>query len=143
MSGPVVELRDVTFAYGAVPAVEHIDFTHPYSPTLRQELLAAAEAAGIDCHDGGAYAATQGPRLESAAEVDRLERDGVDFVGMTGMPEAGLARELGLEYACVAMVVNRAAGRGEIPIHEDVESGTELARESAMSLLRQFCGQAG
>ena len=90
--------------------VVHIDFSEPYSATLRQALLAAAQAAGIDAVDGGCYAATQGPRLETRAEIARLRRDGCDLVGMTGMPEAALARELGLDYACVALVANWAAG---------------------------------
>lgn len=123
---------------GTDGVVEHIDFTEPFSSALRTQLLAAASAAGLDCHDGGVYAATQGPRLETAAEVDRLERDGADYVGMTAMPEAAIARELGLQYACLALVVNRAAGRGDTPIHEDVESSTLSASKQAMSVLRQF-----
>jgi 5'-methylthioadenosine phosphorylase len=65
--------------------------------------------------DGGVYAATQGPRLETAAEINRLERDGADVVGMTGMPEAALAREISLEYAAITVVANHAAGRGDSP----------------------------
>lgn len=122
--------------------VQHIDFTNPYSQELRQSLLDAASAAGIDCHDGGVYAATQGPRLETAAEVDRLEQDGADYIGMTGMPEASIARELGLRYACLALVVNRAAGRGSTPIHQDVESNTLTAVTRAMDLLRHFFKRA-
>ena len=91
--------------------LHHIDFTLPYCQTLRKECLAAAHAAGIDMIDGGVYAATQGPRLETAAEINRLQRDGADMVGMTGMPEAALAREIGLCYAAVAVVANYAAGR--------------------------------
>ena len=94
-------------------SVTHIDFTHPYCEKLRARLLQAAAAAGQAIVNNGVYAATQGPRLESAAEIDRLERDGADMVGMTGMPEAALAREVGLRYAAVAVVVNHAAGRGE------------------------------
>lgn len=120
------------------PGFGHIDFTEPFSGALRSQLLSAATSAGIDCYDGGVYAATQGPRLESAAEVDRLDRDGADFVGMTAMPEASLALELGLEYACVALVVNKAAGRGNAPIHEDVKSNTVSARMQAMKLLKAF-----
>lgn len=97
---------------GADSKVTHIDFTEPYCMTLRARLLAAAALAGVDIHFGGTYAAMQGPRLETKAEIDRLERDGCDMVGMTGMPEAALARELGLCYACCAVVANRAAGRG-------------------------------
>ena len=91
----------------------HIDFTQPYCETLREALLRAGQAVGLDPVDGGTYGATQGPRLETAAEIARLERDGCDLVGMTGMPEAALARELGLCYACCAFVVNWAAGKAE------------------------------
>ena len=93
--------------------VKHIDFTEPYTRALRARLLAAAKKSGEAAADGAVYAATQGPRLETAAEIDRLERDGADIVGMTGMPEATLAREIELDYAAIAVVVNHAAGRGE------------------------------
>lgn len=132
--------REHTIYDGRRGLVEHIDFTEPFSAGLRAGLLEAASNAGIDCQDGGVYAATQGPRLETAAEVDRLERDGADYVGMTGMPEAAIAREVGLEYACIAMVVNRAAGRGDVPIHDDVEASTAAARNATMSTLRSFFG---
>jgi 5'-methylthioinosine phosphorylase len=92
--------------------VEHIDFTAPYSAILRAALTVAAARAEIDVVAGGCYAATQGPRLETAAEIARLRRDGCDLVGMTGMPEAVLARELGIDYACLALVANWAAGCG-------------------------------
>ena len=104
--------RSTFFEGGDVP-VSHVDFTRPYSEPLRQKLLAAARTCGEPVVDGAVYAATQGPRLETAAEIDRLERDGADVVGMTGMPEAALARELDLRYAAIAVVVNHAAGRGE------------------------------
>jgi 5'-methylthioinosine phosphorylase len=103
--------RNTFFEDGA--PVTHIDFTEPYAEPLRRELLAAAAKCGERAISGGVYAATQGPRLETAAEVDRLERDGADMVGMTGMPEAALARELGLDYAALAVVVNHAAGRAD------------------------------
>ena len=130
--------REHTLYDGRRGVVEHIDFTEPFSPQLRAGLLAAASRAGIDCFDGGVYATTQGPRLETAAEIDRLERDGVDYVGMTAMPEAAIAREAGLDYACIAMVVNRAAGRGEVPIHDDVEASTAAARHATMTTLQAF-----
>ena len=104
--------RAVTYFDGRSRPVTHIDFTRPYSQELRRQILDAARRAGEACLDGGVYAATQGPRLETAAEINRLERDGADMVGMTGMPEASLARELGLSYAAIAVVVNHAAGRG-------------------------------
>ncbi|MDR2239994.1 MAG: S-methyl-5'-thioinosine phosphorylase [Zoogloeaceae bacterium] len=105
--------RKSTFHEGGGGAVVHTDFTQPYDPELRRVLLAAAREAGQTVVDGGVYAATQGPRLETAAEIDRLERDGADIVGMTGMPEAVLARELELPYAAITVVSNHAAGRGE------------------------------
>ena len=92
--------------------VEHIDLTEPYSAAVRTGLIAAAKRAGIAVVDGGCYGATQGPRLETRAEIARMRRDGCDLVGMTGMPEAALARELGVDYACLALVANWAAGCG-------------------------------
>ena len=93
--------------------VVHVDFGEPYTRSLRTAVIAAAATAGVDLVDGGCYGATQGPRLETKAEIARMRRDGCDLVGMTGMPEAGLARELGLEYACLAIVANWAAGCGD------------------------------
>ena len=105
--------RKHTFFEGPDQPVTHVDFTHPYCEELRDRLRKAAAAAGQAIVNGGVYAATQGPRLESAAEIDRFERDGADMVGMTGMPEAALAREIDVSYAVVAVVVNHAAGRGD------------------------------
>ncbi|MDE2154520.1 MAG: S-methyl-5'-thioinosine phosphorylase [Xanthomonadaceae bacterium] len=93
--------------------VKHIDFSEPYTEPLRQRLLVAAAEAGITVIGGGCYGATQGPRLETRAEIARMKRDGCDLVGMTGMPEAALARELALDYACLALVANFAAGCGD------------------------------
>jgi len=105
--------RKATFFEGTGVPVNHIDFTEPYSEPLRKKILKAATDCSELLIDGGVYAATQGPRLESAAEINRLERDGADVVGMTGMPEAPLAREISLEYATIAVVANYAAGRGD------------------------------
>ena len=105
--------RRATFYEGTGAPVTHIDFTEPYAEALRARILQAAADCGEAVADGCVYAATQGPRLETAAEILRLERDGADVVGMTGMPEAALARELGLEYAMIAVVANHAAGRGD------------------------------
>jgi len=102
--------RKQTFFETDNEPVVHIDFTEPYSSELRKTLLNSAKAASIDIVDGGVYAATQGPRLETAAEVQKLKQDGADIVGMTGMPEATLAREIELDYACCALVVNWGAG---------------------------------
>ncbi|MCW5626912.1 MAG: S-methyl-5'-thioinosine phosphorylase [Burkholderiales bacterium] len=103
--------RKHTFFEGPDHPVTHVDFTHPYSQPLREELLAAAAQIGEAVVPDGVYATMQGPRLETAAEIDRLERDGATMVGMTGMPEAALAREIDLSYAAVAVVANHAAGR--------------------------------
>ncbi len=104
--------RATTYFVESDKPVTHVDFTLPYCDAMRAALLQAAVSAGISLRDGGVYGAVQGPRLETAAEINRLERDGVDMVGMTGMPEAYLARELGICYAAVGAVVNYAAGRG-------------------------------
>lgn len=102
--------RHHTFFETDLSEVTHIDFTFPYTESLRRQLIAGAQAAGIEAVEDGTYGATQGPRLETAAEVKRMERDGCHMVGMTGMPEAALARELELEYATCAVVANWAAG---------------------------------
>lgn len=132
--------RPHTFFEGELDYVTHIDFTRPYSDDLRDRLLAAARQEGLPVVAGGTYAATQGPRLETAAEIDRLERDGCALVGMTGMPETALAREIGLDYACCAVIANRAAGRGGTDIHADIEKnlakGIGQARELIGALLR-------
>lgn len=105
--------RAHTFFDDARLPLQHVDFTNPFSTALMDELLSVADQLDIPLAIGGVYGATQGPRLESAAEINRLARDGVDLVGMTGMPEAALARELDLEYAILAVVANPAAGRGQ------------------------------
>ncbi|CDF85114.1 S-methyl-5'-thioinosine phosphorylase [Pseudomonas knackmussii B13] len=103
--------REHTYFAGDIDHVTHIDFSHPYDEVLRQKLVAALQALGHPHSSHGVYAATQGPRLETVAEIAKLERDGCDIVGMTGMPEAALARELELPYACLSLVVNPAAGK--------------------------------
>lgn len=105
--------RSGTYYSGPDQPVVHIDFTWPYDPTLRRRVLAAARAADEPIIDGGCYGCTPGPRLETAAEIRRMERDGCDLVGMTGMPEAALARELELPYATLAVVANHAAGKAD------------------------------
>jgi 5'-methylthioinosine phosphorylase len=127
--------REATFYDGGENKVVHIDFTHPYAPALRDNCLAAARSAGIALADGGVYAAVSGPRLETAAEIDRLERDGATLVGMTGMPEAALARELELPYAAVAVVVNHAAGRGDSTVEVSME-GIAKVMDAGMDRVR-------
>lgn len=127
--------REQTFFTGHAAGVTHVDFTHPFDARLRQQALDAAKTAGIHLWETGCYATTQGPRLETAAEIDRLHRDGADLVGMTAMPEAALARELGLPYVLIAMVVNWAAGRGEAGIHDQVRENLAVTLDQVMRLL--------
>ena len=120
--------------------VMHVDFGEPYTRSLRTAVVAAAAVAGVVLEDGGCYGATQGPRLETRAEIARMRRDGCDLVGMTGMPEAGLAREMGLEYACLAIVANWAAGAGpdpdEVITLQDVLDNVAAASSGVPPLLR-------
>ena len=104
--------RATTYREGKDTPVVHMDFTEPYCRDMRELCLQAVKEAGETCVDGGVYATVQGPRLETRAEINRLERDGASMVGMTGMPEAALAKEIGLCYATIAVVSNYAAGRG-------------------------------
>ncbi|GGD04322.1 S-methyl-5'-thioinosine phosphorylase [Halopseudomonas salina] len=125
--------RHSTFFEDDLDEVTHIDFTHPYDEGLRQRLIGVLARVGVAHSAYGVYAATQGPRLETAAEISLLERDGCDIVGMTGMPEAALARELQLPYASLSLVVNPAAGKGKgvitmADIEKVMESGMEQAR---------------
>lgn len=117
-------------------SVMHIEFAHPYDEGLRRLLVAGAAEAGVEVWSGGTYACTQGPRLETAAEVRRLRHDGSDMVGMTGMPEAALARELDLPYAALALSVNRAAGLDEEPISmEAIEATLETGMQAVHRIL--------
>ncbi len=128
--------RKNTFFEGAEARVTHIDFTLPYSARLRAILLEAARAVGERIADGATYACTQGPRLETAAEIERIARDGGDLVGMTGMPEAALAREAGLDYAALGVVVNHAAGRGESKQQIKLEDLESVMRETVTRAVR-------
>lgn len=128
--------RAATFFDGDDGVVRHIDFTHPYDVALRQRIVHAAGRAGEPIHAGGTYAATQGPRLESAAEIDRLARDGAHMVGMTGMPEAALARELDLSYATLALVVNAAAGTGLSKDAVDLRAAESMGSAAMTRVIR-------
>lgn len=133
--------RKATFFEGGEKPVTHIDFTDPYCEALRRQCIRAAELAGEPVIQGGVYAASQGPRLETAAEINRLERDGADMVGMTGMPEASLAKEIGLCYATIAVVANYAAGRGSSAhgIHlEDVNAILMPAMDRVRNILERL-----
>jgi 5'-methylthioinosine phosphorylase len=134
--------RASTFFEGPGAPVNHIDFTEPYSRELRARLMSAAASAGERIMDGAVYAATQGPRLETAAEINRLERDGADIVGMTGMPEAALAREIGLQYAAIAVVANYAAGRGDseraVPL-DKIQAVLDEAMGRVRRIIEKLC----
>ena len=121
-----------------VPLV-HVDFTYPYSGPLRRALLAAAQDISADVVDGGCIGVFQGPRLESAAEIEKARRDGCDMAGMTSLPEAGLARELGLDYAGIAVVSNWAAGvSGELLSEEDIAETLKEPMVRVRKILRQL-----
>ncbi|MFT4614485.1 MAG: 5'-methylthioinosine phosphorylase [Bacteroidia bacterium] len=123
--------REHTFDDGASGSLMHIDFTEPYDRSLRALLVEAAATAGIAHEPSAVHGVTQGPRLETSAEVQRMARDGCDVVGMTGMPEAALARELGVPYGCICMVVNPAAGLDDLPLSIDTMREI-LQREAAV-----------
>lgn len=127
--------------------VLHVDFGEPYTRAFRADVIAAAASAGVSLVDGGCYGATQGPRLETRAEIARMRRDGCDLVGMTGMPEAGLAREFGLDYACLAIVANWAAGAGpdldEVITLQDVLDNVAAASAGLPALLGAVLDRLG
>ena len=130
--------RDATYYDGGEAAVVHVDFSYPYSQTLREKLIAAAQGQAFSVASTGTYGATQGPRLETAAEIRRMKQDGCDLVGMTGMPEAVLARELELEYACCAVVANWAAGCTEgIITMPEIEKTLALGMRRVSALLER------
>ena len=134
--------RKSTFHEGQ-EAVVHIDFTEPYDRSLRALLLKAAVSAGVAVSDSAVYAATQGPRLETAAEIVRLERDGADVVGMTGMPEAALAREMGLPFAAINVVSNYAAGRADSVqgiSFDTIEAALEQTMGQVRALIEHLAG---
>jgi 5'-methylthioadenosine phosphorylase len=135
--------RETSFQHADGEQVLHIDFTEPYDAGVRVALLTAAREQSEPVIDGGVYAATQGPRLETAAEINRLARDGADLVGMTGMPEAALAREADVPYGALCVVANWAAGRAD-STHEIRFEHIEATLHSAMGRVRRviehLCG---
>jgi len=132
--------RIQTYSHGADDVLRHVDFSLPYCGALQQKLQAAARARNIALMVGGVHGVTQGPRLETAAEIVRMERDGCDLVGMTGMPEAALARELGIAYVCIALVVNPAAGKSEREITmAEIAAVMAKTAPKVVALLTSFC----
>ena len=135
--------REHTLFSDDLDSVTHVDFSEPYCETLRQDLLRAAGRVGVTAHAGGTYGATQGPRLESAAEIRRMEADGCDVVGMTGMPETSLARELALCYASLALSVNWAAGKNDGPITmAEIQRHLDEGMSIALKVLAAVAGAA-
>ena len=133
--------RKNTYHDGIELPVKHIDFTEPYSANLRQICLKAASRIQQPLTDSGIYACVQGPRLETAAEINRLERDGATLVGMTGMPEAALARELSIGYAAMCPIANQAAGRGTSVNgiqYEDVMTRLDLTMQKVRTLIEEI-----
>jgi len=130
--------RQHTYSDGRLAPLQHIDFTAPFDAVTRQHLIDCASELDLDYVSGGVYGVTQGPRLETVAEIDRLERDGCDIVGMTAMPEAALARELRVPYAVCGIVVNRAAGRGQLgdDIHAEIQRSLDGGMAQVDRLLR-------
>jgi 5'-methylthioinosine phosphorylase len=130
--------REHTFYAEDLTRVVHIDFTNPYSESLRKTLINAGKNLALNLVESGVYGCTQGPRLETAAEVKRLQNDGCDLVGMTGMPEAALAREISIEYASIAVVANWAAGLGNDEISMDqIEQALQKGMESVKTLVSE------
>ncbi|MGH1373736.1 MAG: S-methyl-5'-thioinosine phosphorylase [Cellvibrionaceae bacterium] len=136
--------RETSFFDGVAGPLDHVDFTEPYDAAAREALLCAAKDLKLGCVDGGVYGATQGPRLETAAEVRRCQKDGCDLVGMTGMPEAVLARELGIAYASLCLVVNWGAGMTAAPITlDDIHRVVRLGMTDVQAILLQALSQLG
>lgn len=130
--------REQTFFDGTAKDLRHMEFAAPYDEEMRQQLCAAAAAEEIVFVPGGTHGIVQGPRLETAAEIKRLARDGCEIVGMTGMPEAALAREMGLAYACCGVVVNQAAGIGSGSIHMEIDATKAEGMAKFNQLLQRF-----
>ncbi len=131
--------REHTFFAENLEAVTHIDFSQPYDHQLRTDLIQAAKKAQVSFSSEGTYGCTQGPRLESVAEIKRMERDGCDLVGMTGMPEAALAKELNIPYATIAVVANWAAGKSENEITmAEIEHHLKKGMTHVFDLLKAY-----
>lgn len=135
--------REHTYSDGTTDTVEHVDFTGPYTESLRRRIIDAAASIHLPIQPRGTYGATQGPRLETSAEIARMQRDGCDVVGMTGMPEAALARELEIDYACIALVVNWAAGKTDEEItmeiiQQNLDSGMDKIRQLLEAVVKLY-----
>jgi 5'-methylthioinosine phosphorylase len=135
--------REHTYSDGLSDRLDHVDLSEPYTPRLREIIITAAQQLSLPIVPSGVYAVTQGPRLETPAEIAKYEKDGCDIVGMTGMPEAALARELGLDYACISLVVNPAAGKGDgeitmADIQRVLDDGMGEVRALLVAVIKQL-----
>lgn len=131
--------REGTYFDGVFKPLDHVDFSYPYDHGICKQLFVASEIAGVTIEMSGTYGATQGPRLETVAEINRMERDGCDIVGMTGMPEAILARELSIPYACLALVVNPAAGKSsELITMDDIRAVIKTGMNDVKKIISEF-----
>jgi len=138
----------IDYSYGRVHTIydgvhhegaEYIDFTFPYTPAVREKLISAAKKLNLSVMTTGTYAVTQGPRLETSAEIRRYRQDGCDMVGMTGMPEAAIAKEMGLDYASIAVCVNWAAGIYEsIATIEEIHTSLEAGMAQVHQLIHEY-----
>jgi 5'-methylthioinosine phosphorylase len=135
--------RSHTFYDGEGSEVDHIDFSFPYSEPLREKIIRSSRAHGIDLYTSATYGCTNGPRLESSAEIQKMQRDGCNIIGMTGMPEAALARELDMEYASIAMVVNWCSGITDAVLDMDeIRRILDLGMSSVIELISTTLEQA-
>lgn len=131
--------REHTFYADSLAQLKHIDFTHPYSHALNKQLTMLDSIKTMEVFLGGVYATTQGPRIETAAEIKKLEKDGCDIVGMTGMPEAALAKELDMQYISLCLVVNWAAGKADQEITMAmIEKNLITGTDKIQLILEQF-----
>ena len=136
--------RQHTFSDGDSPEVNHIDFSLPYSEFLRKKVMQASKLSGVDIASSGTYGCTNGPRLETSAEIRKMRNDGCSVIGMTGMPEAALARELGMEYVSIAMVVNWCSGLTDEIVHmADIRQILDIGMYSVFQLIEATLEQAG
>lgn len=130
--------REHTFSMLAGDELQHVEFANPFDGQLRLGLLNAAATADVEVVNKGCVGVSQGPRLETAAEIRRFGQDGCDLIGMTTMPEAALAREAGLDYACISVTSNWAAGLEAKPV---TMAAIESTLESAMFMVRKLLAQ--
>ena len=133
--------RKHTFFDGEKEPVSHIDFTHPYDNCLRNDLIEIASSSNFLFKREGVYGVVQGPRLETAAEINKYDGDGVTIVGMTGMPEAVLAKELNMNYATICLIANHAAGRGlsaDGITHEEISKNSEKMMLNVIEIIKEI-----